>query len=559
MATTATSAPQPSSVCATENPMDTPELLTHFNRLADAPGAIPRLRRLVLDLAVRGKLVAQDPGDEPVNAKEDGSIKPFPIPVRWRWCQLGAIALVARGGSPRPINAYLTEEPDGIPWIKIGDATRGETFIDSTAEKIKPSGLAKSRLVEPGDLLLSNSMSFGFPYITNVRGCIHDGWLVIRAKMEFVDKIYLHRLFLSSHAVGTFSIAAAGAVVQNLNADKVRQLLVPLPPLAEQHRIVAKVDELMGLLDQIEARQTAREATRRQLTAASLARLSTSDTSPDELRDHARFLLDYLPAHTTRRDQIKQLRQTILNLAVRGRLVPQFTHEDFDESTVTRRVDAPFSLPESWRWGRLGDFVTASDSGWSPRTESHPREGNNWGVVKVSAVSWGEFRAHENKQLLPGTHPPLQATIRRGDFLMSRANTAELVARAVIVEEKPANLIMSDKIVRLTLSDLCVPRFIWLVNNYAEHARDYYAVKATGVSPSMKNVSREVILNLPVPIPPLAEQHRIVAKVNELMTLCDHLDAALDRAEAHRTRLLDAALHALQDREAARTPNGVLL
>ena len=114
-------------------------------------------------------------------------------------------------------------------------------------------------------------MSFGFPYITNVEGCIHDGWLVIRTPEGLIDKLFLHRFFLSDHARAAFSEAAAGAVVQNLNADKARQLSIPLPPLAEQHRIVAKVDALMALCDRLEASLTATAATRRRLLDALLA------------------------------------------------------------------------------------------------------------------------------------------------------------------------------------------------------------------------------------------------------------------------------------------------
>ena len=254
---------------------------------------IKALRQTILNLAVRGKLVEQDPNDEPAsellkrvaaekarlvkagkfktldcNLPRDEASFPFSLLFNWAWCHLDDLAVIARGGSPRPIKSYLTDDPNGIPWIKIGDSVRGNIYIDSTKEKIKPEGLAKSRLVFPGDLLLSNSMSFGFPYITNLEGCIHDGWLVIRTPDALIDKLYLRILFLSDHAKEAFSEAASGAVVQNLNADKARRLSVPLPPLAEQHRIVAKVDELIALCDQLEASLTTGDEIRRRLLDA---------------------------------------------------------------------------------------------------------------------------------------------------------------------------------------------------------------------------------------------------------------------------------------------------
>jgi type I restriction enzyme S subunit len=197
--------------------------------------------------------------------------------------------------------------------------------------------------------------------------------------------------------------------------------------------------------------------------------------------------------------------------------------------------------------------VAHSDAGWSPKTQDHPRSGDEWGVLKVSAVSWDKFRAWENKQVLPGTEPRLQAEVKQGDFLISRANTAELIARAVLVAEPPFKLMMSDKIVRLRLSADINHRFVWIVNNYADFAREHYIQHASGVSPSMKNVSRDVILSLPLPLPPLAEQHRIVAKVDELMALCDRLEASLTATASTRRRLLDAllaeALAPAKDRE----------
>jgi type I restriction enzyme S subunit len=258
-------------------------------------------------------------------------------------------------------------------------------------------------------------------------------------------------------------------------------------------------------------------------------------------------------------DAIARLRRFILDLAVRGKLVEQDPEDEPAEellSCITKHKKAslltardespfPFDLPTGWVHTTLRTLVESSGSGWSPKTLDTPREGNEWGILKVSAVSWDQFRPEANKQVLPGTQPRPQAIIRKGDFLISRANTAELVARAVIVESEPINLMMSDKIVRLELVEPCEPRYILINNNHSTFARSYYAGRATGVSPSMKNVARGVILDLPLPLPPLAEQHRIVAKVDELMALCDQLEAARQKREQGRERLLAATLQRL--------------
>jgi type I restriction enzyme S subunit len=255
-------------------------------------------------------------------------------------------------------------------------------------------------------------------------------------------------------------------------------------------------------------------------------------------------------------DAISRLRRFILDLAVRGKLVEQDPEDEPAEvllqclqkqgrktdSSTSKSDSIPFDLPDGWAPATLGDLVQTSNSGWSPKTLDLPREGEEWGILKVSAVSWDRFQPDANKQVLPGTQPKPQAVVKKGDFLISRANTAELVARAVIVDCDPVNLMMSDKIVRLQLVELSEPRYILIVNNHATFARSYYASHATGVSPSMKNVSRDVILGLPLPLPPLAEQHRILAKVDELMALCDQLEQQLSQAEQSRRRLLEAVL-----------------
>jgi type I restriction enzyme S subunit len=258
-------------------------------------------------------------------------------------------------------------------------------------------------------------------------------------------------------------------------------------------------------------------------------------------------------------DAISRLRRFVLDLAVRGKLVDQDPEDESAEelliciakhnkaslSTASDKSSLPFELPTGWTHTTFRTLVESSGSGWSPKTLDTPREGNEWGILKVSAVSWDKFRPEANKQVLPGTQPRPQAVVRKGDFLISRANTAELVARAVIVDLEPVNLMMSDKIVRLELVELCEPKYVLINNNYSSFSRSYYADRATGVSPSMKNVTRDVILDLPIPLPPLAEQHRIVAKVDELMALCDQLESARQERQQGRERLMTATLQRL--------------
>ena len=167
----------------------------------------------------------------------------------WVKAKLGDVCMIERGGSPRPITDYLTDSPDGINWIKIGDAVEGSKYITSTSEKIKPEGMKKSRFVKKGDFILSNSMSFGKPYILGIDGCIHDGWLVIRDKENVFDKSFLYYYLGSERMYRQFEKLAAGGVVKNLNSHLVRNVDVVIPPIEEQQRIVDELDLLTDIID----------------------------------------------------------------------------------------------------------------------------------------------------------------------------------------------------------------------------------------------------------------------------------------------------------------------
>ena len=226
----------------------------------DLSDLIKQTKAKVLDLAIKGKLVPQDPNDEPADKllekirdeKEklikEGKLKrdknetfifknsddnsyyeqidgetvcidddlPFEIPDSWRWTKFANICEIARGGSPRPIEAYLTNAENGINWIKIGDTEKGGKYIYSTKEKIKPEGISKSRYVKAGDFLLTNSMSFGRPYILKTDGCIHDGWLVINDDFKVFDQNFLYYLLSSNVMYQLLSIGKEKALLSKI-------------------------------------------------------------------------------------------------------------------------------------------------------------------------------------------------------------------------------------------------------------------------------------------------------------------------------------------------------
>ena len=550
--------------------MRAPRLLQHFDRICEAPDAVPRLRRFILDLAVRGKLVEQDADDEPAGellkrVLESGSTSPvqaaprsdeapFLVPASWSWIRVGHAASVEMGQSPS--SDHYNQSRDGMPFYQ------GKTDFGSRHPTPRYWCSQPTKIARAGDILISVRAPVGPTNVANEDCCIGRGLAALRPHSVVDPEFFLRCLEAFEPALAALGF---GTTFVAINKKHLVSFPIPLPPPAEQRRIVARIDDLMALCDRLEVAHSECECQRDRLVAASLGRLDRSEKD-EAFHVDARFHLANLTRLTARPEQVKALREAILNLGIRGHLVAQ-SPGDEPASALLQRIEAekkqltaagqvrrqervpdldeserPFPLPDGWQWARLGHLVEDADSGWSPKSEGFPRTGENWGVLKVSAVSWDKFLPEENKQLLPGVIPRPAAHVLSSDFLISRANTSELVAKCVIVDEQPKNLILSDKIVRLRISKQCDQQFLRIVNNHAHYARAHYAREASGTSLSMKNVSRAVIYALPIPVPPMAEQRRIVARLSELMALCSRLESELTTAETEGRGLLSAVL-----------------
>jgi type I restriction enzyme S subunit len=185
--------------------------------------------------------------------KQKGLVPPLRFPEfrdkgEWEEKRLGDFSIIVRGGSPRPIDEYITKDANGLNWLKIGDIDKESKFVKSTQEKVIPAALSKTRVVNSGDLILSNSMSFGRPYILEIQTCIHDGWIAVSQINNSLDRDYLYYLMMTSASQTYFSNNAAGSGVQNLNADIIKLLPVSYPHKKEQQKIadcLTSVDELI--------------------------------------------------------------------------------------------------------------------------------------------------------------------------------------------------------------------------------------------------------------------------------------------------------------------------
>ena len=556
--------------------MKADRLLAHFERVADTSDAIPRLRRLILDLAVRGKLVEQDPNDEPASellkriaaekeqlVKEGKIRKPrtfapldpdelaLPLPRGWIWSQIAELGVLnPRNDAPADYIASFVPMP--MIFTEYGLLNKHEPRVWNSIKKGYTHfaegdvGLAK---ITP---CFENGKSTIF---RNLTGGIGSGTTELHiVRPLFISPEYILLFLKSPHFIETGIPKMTGTAGQKrVPIEYFASTPFPLSPLAEQHRIVAKVDELMALCDQLEAAQAEREATRNRLSAASLARLSEPD--PETFQDDARFTLDALPALTKRTEQIKQLSQTILNLAVRGKIVEQ-NKNDEPATELLKRItaekerlaktgeikkvqissidpkDAPFLIPYSWIWTRLGMI-----GDWG--AGSTPPRGND--ALFGGGITWlksGEL--NDDRQLLGSKETISDLALRNGSFRMNQPGDV-LIAMYGATIGKVA--ILSESAVTNQAVCGCTPftgifhqfLFFFLLSQRAQ----FTSASEGGAQP---NISKTKIIWNPFPLPPLAEQHRIVAKVDELMALCDQLEASLANGEETRSRLLDALL-----------------
>jgi type I restriction enzyme, S subunit len=545
----------------------------HFELLADQPDAVAKMREFVMQLAIRGQLVEQIASEQKdvawqkfnklLESEETADDLPsFNIPETWRWTRLDGIAdySAARKVEPSEIsdNAWVLDleeiEKDS------GRLLRFTTFEEKQSTSNKAEFLA-------GDVLYGKLR----PYLNKVLVAPKAGFCTteivpIRSRGVIVPA-YLCLFLRSPHFVSYTNGKSYGMKMPRLGTEDAVRAWIAVPPPAEQRRIVAKVDELMALCDELAARQQARHDARNQLQHAAFHHLldarepKTFATGWQRVRDHFHQL------HETP-DSIPQLRQAILQLAVQGRLISQnskdepaeflLTHVRSEKQRLAKKAgqklpkiwppvepdELPQTLPANWTFVRLGDLAINIEAGFSPQCEGRRRNSGEWGVLKISAVSWDTFDPEENKALPAHIEARPEFEVRDGDFLMSRANTAELVAKSVVTNNPPTNLLLNDKTLRVHFTNYTEKRFINLVNN-SLLAREYYATAASGTSDSMKNITREAISMLPIGLPPLAEQKRIVARVEELMRQCDALEAQLNQSQTLGTRLLESTLHHL--------------
>ena len=560
-----------------------PALLHAFDLFATAPGAATTLRSLILSLAVQGKLVQQETSDasasellaqiraeldlqetttEPVSP--DGAM-PFDIPSSWEWVSLGEVVDLIRGitfpasektNEPAPNRIAClrtTNVQHSIEWHDLLFVDR--SFMGREVQLIRHHdivmSMANSRELV-GKVALIESVPYPEATFGGFLGVLRPRHIDPRYVMAALRTDYARRALIGS-ASQTTNIA-------NISLGKLRPLPFPLPPLAEQHRIVARVEELMKLCDALEQSGRLADEQHARLTSTLFDALAISE-SAQALAENWQRVAEHFDVLLDRPEAVDALEQAIAQLAVRGLLVPQAASDEPADALLQRlrarrpplkgrtssqpaAVEvpaAPYELPNEWSWAALDELVENMGSGWSPACDEGERsDPHRWAVLRTTSVQVMEYRPREHKAIPQRLNPRPNIEVQVGDILITRAGPLNRVGISCWVDETPPRLMLSDKIVRFHPTvDEMLPAFIVLALN-AGWTRDQLEAAKTGMAASQVNISQADLRRIVLPVCSKAEQRRIVERVNELRCLCTELRQRVTQSRATQSRLADA-------------------
>ncbi len=561
-------------------------LLSNLNLLATAPGGVTRLRELILTLAVQGKLVPQDPADEPasvllrkIRAEKDRLIaegkikkdkplaaiaeeeKPFELPVGWEWRRLSELATFENGD--RGINYPSRDKfvDDGIAFINAGHLQNERVDLsDMNYITQQNFNLLRSGKVCRNDILYCLRGSIGkFALVDNdLPGAIASSLVIIRVS-EPMDHAYLMKYLASPLATRQMRLFDNGTAQPNLGAGDLAKFVVPIPPLAEQSRIVARVEALMRLCDALEAKGQLEATQHAQLLSTLLGTLTASAT-PEELAENWQRVAQHFDLLLDRPEAIDALEQTLLQLAVRGLLVPQ-DPADEPASVLLQKIRAekdrlitagqikkdkplppvtdeekPFELPVGWEWVRFGEYFFELCTG-PFGSVIHKEDYVEGGVPLINPSHMIGGRISHDPSVSVSLEMSIQLRAYRlspGDVVLARRGE---VGRYALVTEAQDGWLCGTGSFFVKLHDSCNREFFGLVLEDPDLRRH---LQGESVGSTMVNLNQRILVETPMALPPLAEQSRIVTRVTQLRRLCADLRQRLAERQSVQARLAEA-------------------
>jgi type I restriction enzyme, S subunit len=502
---------------------------------------IERLRALILDLAVRGKLVPQDAADVPVGdllsqiaaerqrrikAGEIKSVKgpskpssePYDIPSGWTWIPLWQTGNIFTGNSINSaLRAELEKNQNGRPFVATKDVGYGLDPIDYDNGLIVRLDDRRFNIARPKSVLIcAEGGSAGRKMAISDRDISFGNKLIANESWSQIEPRYILYTYLSDFFFDCFSKEMTG-IIGGISRAKFLALPFPLPPLAEQRRIVAKVDELMALCDALEQESSTAMTAHEALVEALLSALTASTDASNFATNWERLVAHFDLLFTTDAS-INALKSAIVELAVTGLL--------------TEKGDADFGKKP------LRDLlIFGPKNGYSPRAVEH-----DTGIksLSLSATTQGKFDGNQYKYVdIEMPEPEAELWLKEGDILIQRANSIDYVGVSALYEGINNQFIYPDLMMKIRFSNDFDPKFALICLN-SNSTRKYFRSNASGTSGSMPKINQATVLNAELPTPSITQQRRIVAKVDELMALCDQLKSNLAEAAMTQKHLADA-------------------
>ncbi|EGR0106691.1 TPA: restriction endonuclease subunit S [Vibrio parahaemolyticus] len=529
---------------------------------------VKKLRELILELAVRGKLVPQDPNDEPASvlldriaeekkklienkklrkSKDLSEISekdtPYRIPSTWKWCYLSDLGSIIGGGTPKSNeDVYWTDK--GVKWLTPADLYGLKSkYIGSGKRDITNLGLEKSsaQLLPKGSVLFSSRAPIGYVAITSNELATNQGFKsVVPIFQELSEYIYY---FLKRS--GKFIDAeASGTTFKEVSGTVVSKVLTPLPPIAEQHRIVAKVDELMALCDQLE-QQTEASIEAHQVLVTTLLDTLTNSADADELMQNWAKISEHFDTLFTTEESIDQLKQTILQLAVMGKLVPQ-DPSDEPAAELLKRIaeekaqlvkekkikkekalppiaedEKPFELPNGWEWCRLEDVVDIQ-SGITKGRKLAGRELKTIPYLSVANVQRGYLILNNVKEIDLPIDELEKYSVEDGDLLITEGGDWDKVGRTAIWRSEVPYMAHQNHVfkARPFLKEQSEAWLEMYLNG--PFARKYFAGSSKQTT-NLASINKTQLRSCLIAVPPRDEKKEISDRVQELIGMCDLL------------------------------------
>lgn len=561
-------------------------LLEEFSTIFDRPEKVKKLREYILSLAVRGKLIEQDENDEPasvllerIREEKDRLVKekkikkekplpeinedeiPYELPKGWEWVRIGEIVSFNIGKTPNRKNSVYWE--DGrYPWVSISDMEHGKVIFN-TKEKVSKVGLDecfKGILSPKGTLIMSFKLTIGKMSILGM-DALHNEAIV--SIYPYIDemKLFLFKLLNGFELTSGTKDAIMG---KTLNSQSMKNILIALPPLNEQKRIVEKVDYLMEFCDKLEA-QLEKKVKYGSLSAKSVLNGVSNCSFYEELEESLKFTIDNFKDLTLADGAIGELKNAILSLAIKGKLVPQ-DESDEPASVLVDRIreekerlvkdkkikkekllpeisedEIPYEVPKGWEWKKLGELFNIS-RGSSPRPKGSPLYWSNE-RTKYHWITISDITKKSKGNILVDTEEFLT---EEGSKLSRYAEKGEIIVTISGSTVGKSSILGLDGYI---YDGLAVIKNI----NKNEILRDYIFVfllawrnkiNQQSEGSAFPNINTDKLNKIAIPIPPLNEQKRIVEKVDKLMNICDELELRIEKNKKYSEKLMESILKA---------------